>query len=154
MQTQGHAFVAGQIGLVPNTLELPEPRSFAEEAALSLKNLENIVSVLELSLRSDIALCYCYVSDPSYLPLAKVAWETYLGQSAPPTLYIALSSLPKGAMVEWQILLNAPLPIPFGEEEYENTTDEEQDEETLRSLQLLKIREDPYGKKKLKIFFQ
>ncbi|KAI8083416.1 hypothetical protein BDF21DRAFT_397679 [Thamnidium elegans] len=142
--TQGHAFIAGQIGLVPNTLDLPQPRSFADEAALSLRNLNNIISVLELSPRSDIALCYCYVSDPIYLPLATAAWEVYIGQSTPPTLYIAVSSLPKGAKIEWQVLLNAPLPTPFGEEEYENTTDEELDEETLKSLQLLKIGQDPF----------
>jgi hypothetical protein len=65
--------------------------------------------------------------------------------SIPPTLYIAVSSLPKDAMVEWQVILNAPLPVPFGEEEYDNTTDEEQDEETLKALELLKIREDPFG---------
>lgn len=133
---------------MPNTLYLPEPRSFADEAALSLRNLENIVSVLDLPLRSNAALCCCFVSNPDYLPLAQAAWETYMegSESIPPTVYIAVSSLPKDAMVEWQVLLNAPLPTPFGEEEYDNTTDEEQDEETLKALELLKIRQDPFGK--------
>lgn len=67
-------------------------------------------------------------------------------ESTPPTLYVAVSSLPKDAMVEWQVLLNAPLPIPFGEEEYDNTTDEELDDETLKALESLKIRQDPFGK--------
>jgi hypothetical protein len=127
---------------------LPKPRSFADETALSLRNLENIVSVLDLPLRSNISLCYCFVSNPKYLPLAQTAWETYMegSESTPPTLYIAVSSLPKDAMVEWQVLLNAPLPIPFGEEEYDNTTDEELDDETLKALESLKIRQDPFGK--------
>ncbi|GAN05456.1 meiotically up-regulated 71 protein [Mucor ambiguus] len=136
-----HAFIAGQIGLVPSTLDLPTPRSFAQEAALSLRNLENIVSVLELPLKAHAVLCYCFVSDPTYLPLAQAAWEAYM-TTVPPTAYIAVPSLPRGAMVEWQVLLHAPLPIPFGQEEYDNTTDEEQDEETVRQMKALQVRED------------
>ncbi|KAL9548051.1 hypothetical protein PS6_006818 [Mucor atramentarius] len=147
--TQGHAFVAGQIGLVPNTLDLPTPRSFAQEAALSLRNLENIVSVLELPLKTNTALCYCFVSDPTYLPLAQAAWEAYMNTPSP-TAYIAVPSLPRGAMVEWQVLLNAPLPTPFGEEEYDNTTDEEQDEETIRQMKALQVREDCFETSKAK----
>jgi hypothetical protein len=84
------------------------------------------------------------VSHPKYLPLAKTAWETYM-DAMPPTLYIAVPSLPKDAMVEWQVTLNAPLPTPFGEEEYDNTTDEELDDEALKALELLKLREDPFS---------
>lgn len=145
-QTQGQAYIAGQIGLVPNTLELPSPRSFADEAALSLRNLENIVSVLELPLKSHTSLCYCYVTDNNYLPLAQAAWEAYFDGNAPPTLYIAVPSLPRGAMVEWQVILNAPLPTPFGEEEYDNTTDEEPDAEILERLAAMKVSNDPFGK--------
>lgn len=126
-------------------MDLPTPRSFAQEAALSLRNLENIVSVLELPLKTNTALCYCFVSDPTYLPLAQAAWEAYM-DTPPPTAYIAVPSLPRGAMVEWQVLLNAPLPTPFGEEEYDNTTDEEQDEETIRQMKALQVREDCFGK--------
>lgn len=130
---------------MPNTLNLPEPRSFADEAALSLRNLESITEVLDLPLRSNVALCCCFVSNTKYLPRAQAAWETYM-DLIPPTLYIAVPTLPKDAMVEWQVLLNAPLPIPFGEEEYDNTTDEELDDEALKALELLKLREDPFSK--------
>ena len=126
-------------------MNLPEPRSFADEAALSLRNLENIASVLELPLKSSTALCCCYVSSATYLPMAKAAWEAYM-ETTVPTLYIAVPSLPKNAMIEWQVLLNAPLPTPFGEEEYDNTTDEELDNEAIQALAYLKLREDPFGK--------
>lgn len=126
-------------------MNLPAANSFSEESALSLRNLENIAEVLDLPLSAHIALCYCFVSNPEYLPLAQAAWEAYM-DSVPPTVYIAVPSLPRNAMVEWQVLLNAPLPIPFGEEEYDNTTDEELDEEALKALELLKIRESPFGK--------
>jgi hypothetical protein len=125
---------------------LPSPRSFADEAALSLRNLENIVSVLELPLKSHTALCYCYVSNTNYLPLAQAAWETYYNGNVPPTLYISVPSLPREAMVEWQVILHAPLPTPFGEEEYDNTTDEELDAETVAKLAAMKVTNDPFGK--------
>jgi hypothetical protein len=108
--------------------------------------LENIVSVLELPLKLHTALCCCFVSDIYYLPLAQAAWNAYFNGNVPPTLYIAVPSLPRGAMVEWQVILNAPLPTPFGEEEYDDTTDEELDAETLEKLAAMKVNRDPFGK--------
>ncbi|KAI7907376.1 uncharacterized protein BX663DRAFT_495703 [Cokeromyces recurvatus] len=140
VMTQGHAFIAGQIGLVPNKLNLPSPGSFAEEAALSLRNLENIVSVLDLNLKKDTAVCCCYVSNPSYLPLAQAAWKAYINSDnqIPPTLYIAVPSLPKGAMIEWQVILNAPLPNLI--EDDDDTSDEEE-EKIIKRLDSLKFGE-------------
>jgi diphthine-ammonia ligase len=143
--TQGHAFIAGQIGLIPNTLELPSPPSFADEAALSLRNLETIVSVLDMSLASNTACCSCFVSDKQYLALAKAAWETYHHGDVPPTLYVAVPALPRGAMVEWQVVLDAPVPVIVDEDE--NTTDDEQDRDTLNKLRAMKLNV-PTGKNK------
>ncbi|KAI8647049.1 hypothetical protein BD408DRAFT_409122 [Parasitella parasitica] len=144
---QGQAFIAGQIGLIPNTLELPSPKSFAQEAALSLRNLEKVVSALNLPLKSHVALCHCYVSDPSSLPLAQAAWDTYMDSAPPPTLYIAIPSLPRGAMVEWQVMLDTPLPIPY-EQEYEDTSEEE-DEATIRRMRALQVREGCFETSKI-----
>ncbi|CEP12589.1 hypothetical protein [Parasitella parasitica] len=143
--TQGHAFIAGQIGLIPNTLDLPFPRSFAQEAALSLRNLENIVSTLELPMKSHIALCYCYVSDPSFLPLAQAAWDVYMDNAPPPTLYIAIPSLPRDAMVEWQVILDAPSPMPIDQDSNEDTTDEEQDVVITKKMRTVQMRDDCFG---------
>ncbi|KAI8365387.1 uncharacterized protein BYT42DRAFT_589729 [Radiomyces spectabilis] len=106
-----HVFVAGQIGLEPSSLRLPEPRSFAEEASLSLRNLESIVTTLKLSLKTQIMLCYCYVSRPEFLPLAEAGFKAYMEDGTnPPTVYVAVSGLPKSAMVEWQVILYADPP--------------------------------------------
>ncbi|RCI03262.1 ATP binding domain 4 [Rhizopus stolonifer] len=134
--TQGHAFIAGQIGLVPNTLELPSPKSFADEAALSLRNLETIASVLGLPLKSHVALCYCYVSSPNYLPLAEAAWNTYMNNQTPPTVYAAVPALPKGAMVEWQVVLSAPLPV---------SDSDDSDEEGINKLDSLNLTQEPFN---------
>lgn len=63
--------------MIPNTLDLPQPRSLVSEAALSLRNLENITAVLKLDLEQEVAICYCYVNDPNLLPNARRAWTAY-----------------------------------------------------------------------------
>ncbi|KAI8367755.1 hypothetical protein BD560DRAFT_454888 [Blakeslea trispora] len=141
--TRGHAFIAGQIGLIPTTLELPSPPSFTQEVALSLRNLENIVSVLDLPLQSNVALCHCYVSHPDYLPLAHAAWNTYHQGTPPPTLYAAVPSLPKGAMVEWQVMMYAPFVA------YDDDSDDS-DDSTVHKLKQLQLTQPTFGKKQKK----
>lgn len=63
--------------MIPSTLDLPQPQSIVSEAALSLRNLESITSVLQLDLVEDVAMCYCYVSDKDLLPQAAAAWKAY-----------------------------------------------------------------------------
>jgi hypothetical protein len=63
--------------MIPSTLDLPQPRSIVSEAALSLRNLECITSVLDLDLTKDVAICHCYVSDEHLLPQAQKAWAGY-----------------------------------------------------------------------------
>ncbi|KAL0136907.1 ATP binding domain 4-like protein [Mucor lusitanicus] len=133
----------------------PTPWIFLRQDHLHKKQLYHYATwkalslCLELPLKTHAALCHCFVSDPSYLPLAQAAWEAYMDDTTPPTAYIAVPSLPRGAMVEWQVLLHAPLPTPFGEEEYDNTTDEEQDEETIRQMKALQVREDCFETSKV-----
>jgi len=107
VMTKELAFIAGQIGMIPSTLDLPQPQSIVSEAALSLRNLESITSVLQLDLVEDVAMCYCYVSDKDLLPQAAAAWKAYNEKEngAPPIIYIATSSLPKHALIEWQVVL-------------------------------------------------
>lgn len=91
-----------------------------------------------MSLTSNTAICYCFVSDKKYLPLAKAAWEEYM-DSVPPTIYVAIPALPRGAMVEWQVILNAPLPVTNDDD------DDDDDEEELRKaadkMKAIKLQE-------------
>ncbi|KAF9115840.1 hypothetical protein BGX27_006081 [Mortierella sp. AM989] len=72
-----HAYIAGQIGMIPCTLDLPEPPSLAKETAWSLRNLAQIAAV-----------CQMDINNPA------------------PILAICMPSLPKGAQVEWQATLH------------------------------------------------
>lgn len=67
-------------------------------------------------------------------------------ESVPPTVYIAVPALPRGAMVEWQVILNAPLPLL----EDDSSTDEDEDRDTSNKLKALSL-EEANGNKKRKI---
>jgi hypothetical protein len=72
--------------MIPNTLDLPQPRSIVSEAALSLRNLENITKVLDMDLEKEVAICYCYVNDQNLLPKARMAWTAYFQVRIQPTI--------------------------------------------------------------------
>ncbi|KAF9343978.1 hypothetical protein BGX26_004963 [Mortierella sp. AD094] len=91
-----HAYIAGQIGMIPCTLDLPEPLSLAKETAWSLRNLTQIASVCQMDIVNRTAMCIVYVKDP----------EAFTAINPAPVLAICMPSLPKGAQVEWQATLH------------------------------------------------
>ncbi|KAF0461292.1 TIGR00289 family protein [Gigaspora margarita] len=108
-----HAYIAGQIGLIPASLKFPTPLSLQSQTILSLKNLERITSVLELDVWKFSVGCICFVDDDTSFEVVKKAWkyicEWRKGENCcniPPSLYIAVPSLPREAKVEWQVLLH------------------------------------------------
>ncbi|KAF9967216.1 hypothetical protein BGZ70_010370 [Mortierella alpina] len=82
-----HAFIAGQIGMIPSTLDLPEPPSLAKETAWSLRNLAQIAQNRQCDLVNRTAL---------------IATK----KSPAPLLAVCVPSLPKGGQVEWQAMLH------------------------------------------------
>ncbi|KAF9159213.1 hypothetical protein DFQ26_006817 [Actinomortierella ambigua] len=104
-----HTFIAGQIGMIPATLDLPVPRSLAQEAAWSLRNLKQITTVQQADLVHRTALCIAFVDRPEALVPAMSAWTSAVATTAsasPPLLGVCMPSLPKGAQVEWQVLIH------------------------------------------------
>ncbi|KAL0088185.1 ATP binding domain 4-like protein [Phycomyces blakesleeanus] len=134
-----HVWVAGQIGLVPETLELPSPPSFVEEAALSLRNLETVIKALDMVLKDNISLCYCFVTRPEHIQIAQTAWNEYVedGVSAP-IMFLVVPALPKGGLVEWQVMLHVTLPINKGD------SSDEEEQEALRKLASLSLSHAPF----------
>ncbi|KAI9024945.1 hypothetical protein CLU79DRAFT_745560 [Phycomyces nitens] len=134
-----HVWVAGQIGLVPETLELPKPSCFIQEAALSLRNLETVIKALDMSLKDSVALCYCYVTRVEHLQMAQAAWNEYIedGVSAP-IAFLVVPALPKGGLVEWQVMLHLTLPITKGD------SSDEEEQEALRKLASLSLNQAPF----------
>ncbi|CAG8638906.1 1580_t:CDS:10 [Dentiscutata erythropus] len=108
-----HAYIAGQIGLIPASLKFPNPLSLQSQTILSLKNLERITSVLELDVWKFSVGCICFVDEDTSFEVVQKAWkhicEWRKGENCckiPPSLYIAVPSLPREAKVEWQVLLH------------------------------------------------
>ncbi|OUM66266.1 hypothetical protein PIROE2DRAFT_6613 [Piromyces sp. E2] len=121
----GSGFIAGQIGLIPCKLELPEceseEKSLASETKLSLHSLENIVSVLPFNMKNDAVYCTCYVTKPTYFAYAQEEWEKIMSPSIPVN-FVCIPNLPKNAKVEWQLILynkNNDLTVYTDEEELE-----------------------------------
>ena len=125
LQVGERVSLAGQIPLIPHTLALPSPASFSKEAALSLKHVRSIVKALKESIGGSweseyIEGCIGWVLDfERDLEGARKGWkaafEGIVDPSSPfprktghvpPTLFVEPSSLPKGALVEWQVSLH------------------------------------------------
>ncbi|CAG8434269.1 1768_t:CDS:10 [Ambispora gerdemannii] len=90
--THNHVYIAGQIGLIPSSLELPSLNNIKEqtnnetdslllsyETGLSLRNLEKISSALNEDVRRNTLLCICYVDDEGAFPLVEKAWNVFCG---------------------------------------------------------------------------
>ncbi|GJJ72211.1 diphthine-ammonia ligase [Entomortierella parvispora] len=102
-----HGFIAGQIGMEPSTLNVPVPVSLAKETSLSLRNLAQIAAVRKGDLCHRTALCIAYVNNPSHFGPVQAAWERISNKDTPPPfLAISMPSLPKGAQVEWQVVMH------------------------------------------------
>lgn len=116
-------FVAGQIGLAPATLTLPQPESLALEAALSSQHARRIVKAVQEGtgggFSTSVESCICWLSGPSTsfdrkVEAARQSWKSW--QSSSPSriseqvhvLFAQVSSLPKGAQIEWQMVWSAP----------------------------------------------
>ncbi|KAF7301802.1 Diphthami-syn-2 domain-containing protein [Mycena indigotica] len=104
--TDERVFVSGQIGLIPSSLTLPSPQSLPLEAALAGQHANRVVRALSTNTGSwtgQTQLALYWLTSPSHLfavrePLASI--------DVSPTLFVVVQSLPKGAVVEKQILLH------------------------------------------------
>ncbi|KAI1300379.1 hypothetical protein EDD11_006223 [Mortierella claussenii] len=102
-----HALIAGQIGMIPSTLDLPYPTSLAKETAWSLRNLTQIAALRQSDVINRTALCIAFVNHPDAFEPVAAAWKHIANKNEPaPLLRICMPSLPKGAQVEWQVILH------------------------------------------------
>lgn len=96
---------AGQIGLVPCTMQLAD--SITSQALVSLRHVDKVVEAMIPEFRqsgdSVIAYATCYVTDPRYISLAEKFWTERHGYNVP-IVTVSLSGLPRGALVEWHVV--------------------------------------------------
>ncbi|KAJ3185161.1 ATP binding domain 4 [Geranomyces variabilis] len=97
-------YTAGQIGLIPATMQLPESGepSFASETFLSLCSLARVADAVGCSLDADAAICVAYITDASR------ADEARKHTTAGPLLIVTVPGLPRGAQIEWAALFTVP----------------------------------------------
>jgi diphthine-ammonia ligase len=75
VQQAYHSFIAGQIGMIPRSLDLPEPSSLAKETAWSLRNLVQIAELHGSDLINRTAFCIAYVNNPEHFAPVIAAWN-------------------------------------------------------------------------------
>ncbi|KAI9332713.1 hypothetical protein DFJ73DRAFT_664006 [Zopfochytrium polystomum] len=123
-----HLYVAGQIGLVPNTMSLPAPapaastdhhqhethdndnaraarsRQFHSECGMSLHSLAAVAAAQGCAVgEGDAVGAVCFVADGRFCAAARAAWGAVCGDA--PLLVAVVPGLPKGALVEWQAVV-------------------------------------------------
>ncbi|KAH9853564.1 hypothetical protein C2E23DRAFT_884729 [Lenzites betulinus] len=103
-------FISGQIGLIPSSLALPSPRSLALEAALSFQHVHRVVDALKTNSGGGWAGHYqsivYWLVDAASVPPVREASVQFEGDAGAPTLFVVVPELPKGALIEKQVMLH------------------------------------------------
>ncbi|KAJ3971502.1 hypothetical protein EV361DRAFT_989549 [Lentinula raphanica] len=97
-------FISGQIGLIPSSISLPSPCSLATEIALSIQHADRIVEVLRNGWEGFTQMAIYWLSDASHADAVRNAIKAYDGDKVSVKLLIAVKTLPKGALVEKQVM--------------------------------------------------
>jgi len=100
-------FVSGQIGLVPCSLTIPSPQSLATEIPLASQHANRIVKALTNNAGGGwdghAQLILYWLTQERHISYAAAAAQT-LDRDTIPTLFITVRGLPKGALIEKQVL--------------------------------------------------
>ncbi|MDE0030820.1 MAG: RidA family protein [Deltaproteobacteria bacterium] len=102
IRANGFVYTAGQIALVPETGELVA--GGVEEQARRV--LDNVTAVLEAAATSwDKAVkTTIYLNDMADFAAVNAIYESYLGSGKPARTTVAVAGLPKGALVEVDVV--------------------------------------------------
>ncbi|KAE8738160.1 hypothetical protein FOCC_FOCC016358 [Frankliniella occidentalis] len=94
-------YVAGQIALVPGTMEMVEG-GVRKQCRLALRHVGRIVRAMDPNTQlRDVVQGVCYVTHPSYIPEARREWEKRTNNAI--VDYVVVPKLPRGALLEWQV---------------------------------------------------
>ena len=102
IKANGFVYTAGQIGLEPGTGELVA--GGVEEQARRV--LDNVTAVLEAAGTSwgQVVKTTIYLSDMADFATVNSIYEGYLGSARPARTTVAVAGLPKGALVEIDVV--------------------------------------------------
>lgn len=101
-------FVSGQIGLVPSTLALPEPRSLSLEMALACQHVDRVVKALQSNSgggwEGHVQLALYWMVNFADLPRVKGAVRDLDAEAL--VLFLGVPALPKDALIEKQVIVH------------------------------------------------
>ena len=102
IKANGFVYTAGQIGLEPETGELVA--GGVEEQARRV--LDNVTAVLEAAGASwgQVVKTTIYLTDMANFAAVNTIYEGYLGSAKPARTTVAVAGLPKGALVEVDVV--------------------------------------------------
>ncbi|KAI9325237.1 hypothetical protein BDR26DRAFT_817542 [Obelidium mucronatum] len=135
-----HLYVAGQIGLIPHTMELPSlstsisDHSLADlaqaiaESQICFSNLESIASVQGCEFPKDVGLLICFVRRVEYLDLVKQFCNDRIKNFLSiPSLFLSVAKLPRNCAVEFQVMFQCPNDVP----QVDDSEDSEEEESAV-----------------------
>ncbi|XP_073979888.1 uncharacterized protein isoform X2 [Rhodnius prolixus] len=94
-------YVAGQIGLVPGTMNLVTG-GIRRQCRLALRHVGRLVKAMDKDTQlRDVVQGICYVTNASYIREARNEWERRTNNAI--IEYVVVPELPKSALVEWQV---------------------------------------------------
>ncbi|KAJ3812160.1 hypothetical protein F5876DRAFT_87885 [Lentinula aff. lateritia] len=96
--------ISGQIGLLPSSITLPSPRSLATETALAIQHADRVVAALRNGWEGHTQMAIYWLSEVGYINAVRKAIDVYDRDKVSVKLLVAVKTLPKGALVEKQIM--------------------------------------------------
>lgn len=94
-------FTSGQIGLDPSTQELAE--GIEAQTKQVLENLKAVLKAAGLTL-SDVIKTTVFLDDVSDFGVVNEIYETYFNDSKPARSCVEAGALPKGALIEIEVI--------------------------------------------------
>lgn len=102
----GWLYTSGQIALDPATGEIVDG-GFAVQAQQVLENLEQVLGIAGCTF-SDVVKATVYVVDLADFPILNELYGTALGGHRPSRSTVQVAALPKGALVEIDLIAKLP----------------------------------------------
>ncbi|MCB9063406.1 MAG: RidA family protein [Halobacteriovoraceae bacterium] len=101
VEVNGVYYFSGQIGLDPKTMEMKE--GFQGQLDQILSNVDGLLESQQLG-RENIFKTTIFVTDLVNFPLVNTAYENYFSRPYPARSCVEVPALPKGALVEIEVL--------------------------------------------------
>ena len=106
ISSNGWLFTSGQVGIDPGTGEIVDG-GFAAQAKQVLANLSQVLTNSGCSF-SDVIKATVYVADMADFPVLNSLYEEAMGSHRPARSTVQAAGLPKGALVEIDLVARIP----------------------------------------------